>query len=97
LLWLGAFSFLYGFRLLERADIFRPSFDVPAGLWDRADAAITYMVPIPTVLFARAIFPARRRFWTTGAIGLTVFAVYGSFRTAFDQRIRQSRQTTSSR
>lgn len=25
LLWLGAFSFLYGFRLLERADIFRLS------------------------------------------------------------------------
>jgi phosphoserine phosphatase RsbU/P len=77
LLWLGAFSFLYGFRLLESADIFRLSFDVPTALWDRADAAITYMVPIPIAFFARAIFPARRRFWTTGAIGLTVFAVYG--------------------
>jgi hypothetical protein len=30
LLWLGAFSLLYGSRLLERAAILRLSFDVPA-------------------------------------------------------------------
>ena len=77
LLWLGAFSLLYGSRLLERAAIVRLSFDVPTVVWERIDAAMTYMVPIPIVLFARAIFPAWRRFWTTGAIGLTVFAVYG--------------------
>ena len=62
LLWLGAFALLYGFRLLERATILRLSFDVPAVVWDRLDAAMTYMVPIPIVLFARAIFPAWRRF-----------------------------------
>ena len=77
LLWLGAFSLLYGSRLLERAGILRLSFDVPEVFWERIDAAMTYMVPIPIVLFARAIFPDWRRFWTTGAIGLAVFAVYG--------------------
>lgn len=77
LLWLGAFSLLYGSRLLERAAIIRLSFDVPTLVWERIDAAMTYTVPIPIVLFARAIFPAWRRFWTTGAIGLTVFAIYG--------------------
>ena len=77
LLWLGAFALLYGSRLLERADIVRLSFDVPTVSWERIDAALTYAVPIPIVLFARAIFPAWRRFWTTGAIGLAVFAVYG--------------------
>ena len=77
MLWLGAFALLYGSRLLERADIVRLSFDVPTVSWERIDAALTYAVPIPLVLFARAIFPAWRRFWTTGAIGLAVFAVYG--------------------
>ncbi|WP_157899047.1 PP2C family protein-serine/threonine phosphatase [Luteitalea pratensis] len=77
LLWLGAFSLLYGSRLLERAGILRLSFDVPTAVWERIDAAMTYTVPIPIVLFARAIFPAWRRFWTSGAIGLAGFAVYG--------------------
>ncbi len=76
-LWLGAFSLLYGFRLLERAAIVRLSFDVPTVVWERIDAAMTYAVPIPIVIFAGAIFPAWRRFWTTGAIGLAIFAVYG--------------------
>ena len=77
LLWLGAFSLLYGSRLLERAGILRLAFDVPTVFWERIDAAMTYTVPIPIVLFARAIFPAWRRFWTTGAIGLALFAVFG--------------------
>ena len=77
LLWLGAFALLYGFRLLERAAILRLSFEVPTLIWQRIDAGITYAVPIPLALFARAMFPAWRRFWTAGAIGLTLFAVYG--------------------
>ena len=76
-LWLGAFSLLYGSRLIERAAIVRLSFDVPTVVWERIDAAMTYAVPIPIVIFAGAIFPAWRRFWTTGAIGLAIFAVYG--------------------
>ena len=47
LLWLGAFSLLYGSRLLERAAIVRLSFDVPTVFWERIDAAMTYAVPIP--------------------------------------------------
>jgi sigma-B regulation protein RsbU (phosphoserine phosphatase) len=77
LLWLGAFALLYGFRLLERAAILRLSFEVPTLIWQRIDAGITYAVPIPLTLFARAMFPAWRRFWTAGAAGLALFAVYG--------------------
>jgi sigma-B regulation protein RsbU (phosphoserine phosphatase) len=76
LIWLGLFSLIYGLRLLERTDVFRISFEVPAAVWERADAAITYVVPIPIVLFARAVFHSWRRFWTIGALGLTVFAAY---------------------
>ena len=86
LLWLGAFSLLYGARLLIRAAIFRLSFDVPDEAWERLDAGLTYFVPIPIVLFARAIFPGWRRFWTTGAIGLTVFAVAGGVADAILER-----------
>ncbi len=86
LLWLGAFSLLYGARLLIRAAIFRLSFDVPDEVWERLDAGLTYFVPIPIVLFARAIFPGWRRFWTTGAIGLTVFAVAGGVADAILER-----------
>jgi sigma-B regulation protein RsbU (phosphoserine phosphatase) len=77
LLWLAAFSHLYGLRLLIRTGTFRLYLDVPRAAWDFTDAAMTYAVPIPILFFARAAFPAWRRFWTVGASGLTVFAVYG--------------------
>ena len=73
---LGAFSILYGFRLLIRTGIFRLYFDFPGIVWERAEAAITYAVPVCTVLVARALFPVWRRLWTIGASGLTVFAIY---------------------
>jgi hypothetical protein len=76
LIWLGVFSFLYGFRLLIRTGIVRFYFDLPTVVWERAEAAITYAVPVPFVFFARVAFPAWRRFWTIGASGLTAFAVY---------------------
>jgi sigma-B regulation protein RsbU (phosphoserine phosphatase) len=76
LIWLGAFSLLYGCRLLIRTEIFRLSVYVPAVVLERAEAAITYAVPIPFVLFARVAFPAWRRFWTIGASGLIAFAIY---------------------
>src|SRR5918996_953552 len=72
LIWLGVFSFLYGFRLLIRTGIVRFYFDFPTVVWERAEAAITYAVPVPFVFFARAAFPAWRRFWAIGASGLTV-------------------------
>jgi len=71
LIWLGAFSFLYGLRLMIRTGTFRLYLDMAEPVWHYTDAAITYGVPIPIVLYARAIFPAWRRFWTWGALGLT--------------------------
>ena len=75
---LGAFAVLYGFRLLIRTAIFRLNFDVTTAAWERTEAAITYAVPIVTVLAARALFPAWRRMWTIAAAGLTLFAVYAT-------------------
>jgi sigma-B regulation protein RsbU (phosphoserine phosphatase) len=86
LLWLGVFALLYGSRLLIRTGTFRLMFDVSAPAWDHVAAGITYSVPIPIVLFARALMPAWRRFWTVGAIGLTGFAVYAI---ASDARLNQ--------
>ena len=62
LLWLGVFALLYGSRLLIVTDLFRLSFDVPEATWNYLAAASSYCVPIPFVLFARAIMPAWRRF-----------------------------------
>ena len=76
LLGIAVFAHLYGVRLLIRTDTFRFYADTPPATWDYAEAAITYMVPIPIVLFARSIFPTWRRFWTIGAVGLTAFAAY---------------------
>jgi sigma-B regulation protein RsbU (phosphoserine phosphatase) len=76
LLWIAAFSYLYGFRLLIRTGTFRLYVDAPRAVWDYLAAAITYTVPVPIALFARLVFPAWHRFWTWGAAGLTAFAVY---------------------
>jgi phosphoserine phosphatase RsbU/P len=76
LLWLATFALLYGSRLLIRTGTFQLIVDVPATIWGYLDAGITYIVPIPIVLFVRALMPGWRRFWTVGAVGLTGFAVY---------------------
>ena len=86
LLWLGVFALLYGSRLLIITELFRLSFDVPEATWEYLAAAASYCVPIPFVLFARAIMPAWRRFWTLGALGLSAFAVYGIASDAFLDR-----------
>jgi phosphoserine phosphatase RsbU/P len=86
LFWLGVFALLYGSRLLIVTDLFRLSFDVPEATWEYLGAAASYCVPIPFVLFARAIMPAWRRFWTLGALGLSAFAVYGIASDAFLDR-----------
>jgi sigma-B regulation protein RsbU (phosphoserine phosphatase) len=72
--WLGVFASLSGLRLLVRATTFRLCFDVPPLVWNHLEAAITYTIPLPIVLFARALMPSWRRFWTAGVIGLTAFA-----------------------
>ena len=76
LLAIAVFAHLYGVRLLIRTETFRFYTEMPLATWDYADAAITYTVPIPIVLFARSVFPTWRRFWTIGAVGLTAFAAY---------------------
>ena len=74
--WLGIFAFLYGLRLLARTSTFRFCFDIDHSTWDYAAAAITYTIPLPIILFARAFVPTWRRFWTFGAVGMTAFATY---------------------
>lgn len=76
LLWIAVFAHLYGLRLLIRTDTIRFYVETSELAWAYAEAAITYSVPIPIVLFARSMFPTWRRFWTRGAVGLTAFAVY---------------------
>src|SRR5262245_17656167 len=74
LVWLGMFAFLYGLRLLLRTGTFRVGLELaPAGS-DYLAAALTYAIPLPLVLFARATFPARRRVMTGIAVGVAVFA-----------------------
>jgi phosphoserine phosphatase RsbU/P len=74
--WLGIFAFLYGLRLLARTSTFRLCFDIDPSAWDYAAAAITYTIPLPIILFARAFVPSWRRFWSLGAVGMTAFATY---------------------
>jgi sigma-B regulation protein RsbU (phosphoserine phosphatase) len=75
LVWLGVFAFLYGLRLLLRTATFRVGFELaPAGS-DYLAAALTYAIPLPLVLFARATFPARKRVLGWIALGVAVFAV----------------------
>ena len=48
--WLGVFALLYGARLLIRTDTFRAAVDVAPVILNYAEAAITYVVPIPLML-----------------------------------------------
>jgi sigma-B regulation protein RsbU (phosphoserine phosphatase) len=74
LLWLGIFAFLYGLRLLARTGTFRLTFDVAPAVWEYIAAAITYVAPLPVVLFVRAVVPIWRRFTLLSIWGLTIFA-----------------------
>jgi sigma-B regulation protein RsbU (phosphoserine phosphatase) len=75
-LWLGVFACLYGVRLLVRARTIQAGFDVAPWVWDYVASAITYIIPLPIVLFIRVFWPAWRRLATIGSVGLTVFAAY---------------------
>ena len=74
LLWIAVFAHLYGLRLLIRTETFRFYAGMSQIGWDYMEAAITYAVPIPIALFARSMFPAWKRFWSWGAVGLAAFA-----------------------
>ena len=71
LAWFGLFAFLYGLRLLARTDAFPLLFGAAPAFWRHLISAITYVVPIPGVLFLRATFPAWRRplGWMAGFLG----------------------------
>ena len=75
LLWLGVFTVLYGVRLLIRTDTFRTAAGFDSAVWAYAESAITYVVPVPLMLFVRAVSPEWRRFSTRVAAMLAVFAV----------------------
>jgi sigma-B regulation protein RsbU (phosphoserine phosphatase) len=72
---LAIFAFLYGLRLLARSATLRLLFDLQPAAWDYADAAITYLIPLPLFLFVRAVVPIWRRFTYWCAVALVVFAV----------------------
>jgi sigma-B regulation protein RsbU (phosphoserine phosphatase) len=75
LVWLGVFAFVYGLRLLLRTATFRDGLELgPAG-GSYLAAALTYAIPLPLVLFARATFPARRQVMSRIAVGVAVFAI----------------------
>lgn len=74
--WLGVFALLYGARLLIRTDTFATAVDIPRGMFDYADAIITYVVPVPLLLlFARVMPPGWRQKSIRFAYGLTLFAI----------------------
>lgn len=73
---LGVFAFLYGFRLLARTDVFRVGIGQTDAFWEHLAAALTYVLPIPLLLFARALEPSWKRVWNPVLAGMLVFAAY---------------------
>lgn len=72
--WFALFTFLYGLRLLARTDTFPLLFYWSPTFWRYAAATITYVIPIPAVLYLREIFPRWRRPLAWAAAFLVVFA-----------------------
>jgi sigma-B regulation protein RsbU (phosphoserine phosphatase) len=91
LLWLGLFAWLYGARLLARTTTFRLCFDLAAPSWDRVAAALTYLVPVPLLLFARATMPQHRRRLGWFALGAGAFALAAILSDALAQRADTAR------
>lgn len=62
LLWFGLFALLFGVRLLVLADTVRFAAGVAPSerLWFYVAAAITYIIPLPALLFLQEIFPQWR-------------------------------------
>ena len=74
--WLGVFALLYGARLLIRTDTFRAAVDVAPVILNYAEAAITYVVPIPLMLVVSRLMAVEwRRRTMRIACGVTVFAI----------------------
>jgi phosphoserine phosphatase RsbU/P len=76
--WLALFSLLYGVRLLARTDTVPVLFDnLPSAIWPRLASAITYVIPLPGLLFLRATFARWRRSLGWAAAFLGAFAAGG--------------------
>ena len=73
LIWLGVFVFLYGLRLLARADSFRLAFELSSAFWEFIAAVITYTVPIPDHAVHTGFVPAGGASRPSLAIGLVGF------------------------
>ena len=75
LAWLSLFSLLYGVRLLARTDTVPVLFDLAEPVWDYMASAITYVIPLPGVLFLRRAFPKWQRPLGWAAAFLAGFAI----------------------
>jgi phosphoserine phosphatase RsbU/P len=84
--WLGIFALVYGVRLLLRTETFRDGLGFAHAGGDYLAAALTYAIPLPLVLFARATLPAWRRLASGIALGVAGFAAVA---TAFDALLQR--------
>jgi sigma-B regulation protein RsbU (phosphoserine phosphatase) len=76
-LWFGLFSLPYGLRLLARTETFRLFLGFPTAFWAYSVSALTYMMPIPILLYLRATFPRWRQPLGWSALALAAFALGG--------------------
>ena len=60
-MWFGAFTLLYGVRLLARSDVIAATLPLNPATFDYIDISITYTILIPAALLLRAIFGAGPR------------------------------------
>ena len=73
---LGIFAVLYGLRLLIRTATGPLVFDLDPAVLSYAEAAITYVLPLPLFIFVRNLIPWRRfTYWS--AVALALFAISG--------------------
>jgi sigma-B regulation protein RsbU (phosphoserine phosphatase) len=75
LLWFGLFALLYGLRLLARTETFRLFSSLPAPFWLYLGSALTYLIPLPILLYLRTTFPQWRRSLGWAALLLAAFAI----------------------
>lgn len=72
-----AHSLLYGLRLLARTDTVPILLDAPGPFWLRLASALTYLIPVPGVLFLGSAVPRWRRPLRWAAAFLGTFAAAG--------------------
>lgn len=59
-LWFGLFALFFGVRLLALADTVRFATGVPGHFWFYVAAGISYLIPLPALLFLQEVFGAWR-------------------------------------